>query len=175
MPPAKPQNLPDAAPKSKPVAKVARAAKAASGPGALVRDAPAKAAPAKAAVAKVVNSSVPAAPAAPTQAKPRARPVITPGSGNVVKLKDLLDHVAKATGAKKKSVRDTVEATLTALGDALSRGDDLNLPALGKAHVNRQRTLTGGEMIIVKLRRHDPKDLAEKGKSAPLAATAKDS
>ncbi|MDZ4094137.1 MAG: HU family DNA-binding protein [Paracoccaceae bacterium] len=70
-----------------------------------------------------------------------------------LKLKGLIDQVVKATGAKKKSVRDIVEATLASLGAALTKGEDLNLPPLGKAKVSRQRDLIDGEVIIVKLRR----------------------
>ncbi len=129
-----------------------------------------------AATAPAVAPKAPAAPkAAPARSTtPRARPVISPGSGKVIKLKDLLDHVVKATGGKKKAIKETVTATLEALGAALSRGDGLNLPSLGKAQVNRQRTLAEGEMIIVKLRRHDPKTGAKKPGAEPLAKADKE-
>ncbi len=75
-------------------------------------------------------------------------------AANVMKTRNLVDKVALATGAKKKGLKEIVEATLAALGDALTRGDDLNLPPLGKAKVNRQRDIaTGGEVLIVRIRR----------------------
>ena len=72
---------------------------------------------------------------------------------HVLKLRELVDQVATASGAKKKGLKEVVEATLAALGAALSRGDELNLPPLGKAKVGRQKTMGDGEMLVVKLRR----------------------
>jgi nucleoid DNA-binding protein len=112
------------------------------------------------------NADVAVSP--PTSAA-RAKPEQVTGSGNIVKLKDLLEEVSKSTGSKKKSIKEAVIATLAALGAALSRGDDLNLPSVGKAHVNRQRTLADGEMIIVKMRRNDMKGQGKKAAVAPLA------
>jgi nucleoid DNA-binding protein len=79
--------------------------------------------------------------------------------------KDLIARVVKAAGSKRKDTRDIVEAVLTVLGDALAAGETLALPPFGKARVNRQRDVEGGEMLTVKLRRSSgtkPKDpLAE--------------
>jgi nucleoid DNA-binding protein len=166
-----------AAPKPKPAVAAATVKKAMATAKTVVPKPAAKAAitAAKPVAAPKATAAKPAAqtPAA-RPAAPRARPVVTPGSGKVIKLKDLLDHVVKATGGKKKAVKETVTATLDALGAALSRGDGLNLPALGKAQVNRQRTLAEGEMIIVKLRRHDAKTGGKKTAAAPLAKPAKE-
>jgi DNA-binding protein HU-alpha len=90
--------------------------------------------------AATVAQPVPEAPAAATNVK-------------MMKLKDLLEKVAKTTGSKKKLIRPVVEATLAALGTALAEGSDLNLQGLGKAHVNRQRENGAGEVLIIKLRR----------------------
>lgn len=166
------------APTKPPAAKAPPAAEAAAKPAPKPKAAPT---PRKTAAASAPPATPPqpsaaakpaAAPARP--AAPRARPVVTPGTGNVVKLKDLLQQVVKATGSKKKAVKDTVTATLEALGAALSRGDGFNLPSLGKAQVNRQRTLAEGEMIIVKLRRHDPKPNGKKPVAEPLAKPGKE-
>ncbi len=70
--------------------------------------------------------------------------------------KELIERVAELTGGKKKDLREIVEAVLEVLGEALTKGEELNLPPLGKAKVNRQRDLTSGQVLIVKLRRPGP-------------------
>lgn len=77
--------------------------------------------------------------------------------GGALRKKDLLERVVEATGAKKKDFKPIVEATLKLLGDALSSGDDLVLPPLGKAKVNRQKDLGSAEMLVIRLRRQDGK------------------
>jgi len=52
-----------------------------------------------------------------------------------LRLKDLVDGVAAATGAKKTEVKKAVEATLAALATALNAGSMLALPPLGKVRV----------------------------------------
>lgn len=90
-----------------------------------------------------------------TAAKPVVKPTVDDviKATHVLKLRALVDQVAAATGAKKKGLKEVVEATLAALGAALSRGDELNLPPLGKAKVGRQKAMGEGEMLVVKLRR----------------------
>jgi len=77
------------------------------------------------------------------------------GAGDVLKLKQLVAQVAAANGGKKQGIKEVVIATLAALGNALSSGQNLNLPPLGKARVGRQKAAAGedGELIVVKLRR----------------------
>lgn len=70
-----------------------------------------------------------------------------------LKKKDLIDRVLLLTGGKKKTVRDIVEATLNVLGDALSKGEMLNLPPFGKAKVSRPSDAASGRPMTVKLRR----------------------
>ena len=70
-----------------------------------------------------------------------------------VRKSDLLARVGALSKAKKKDVKEVVEATLLVLGEALARGEDLNLPPLGKAKVGRQKGVNGGDLYIIKLRR----------------------
>lgn len=80
----------------------------------------------------------------------------TPGEGNdpvMLKKQELVERIVKASGAKKKDVKLIVEAALGVLGDALSAGEELNLPPLGKMKVNRQREEGNAEILILKLRR----------------------
>ena len=74
---------------------------------------------------------------------------------------------------KKKDVKDVVETTLQVLGEALAKGEELNLPPLGKAKVNRQKGVTGGDMYIIRLRRFAgkaAKAAKEDGETEALAA-----
>jgi DNA-binding protein HU-alpha len=72
----------------------------------------------------------------------------------VLKKPDLFDRVVAASGAKKRDVKPIVEAALAVIGDALSAGEELNLPPLGKVKINRQRKDKTGEMLIVKIKRN---------------------
>ena len=72
---------------------------------------------------------------------------------HILKLRELVEQVAAASGAKRKGLKEVVEATLAAMGAALSRGDELNLPPLGKLKVGRQKAMGEGEMIVIRLRR----------------------
>ncbi len=75
---------------------------------------------------------------------------------DTLKKKDLIDKVTAATGAKKTTVREIVDATLSVLGDALSKGTMLNLPPFGKAKVSRPTDAASGKAMTVKLRRSGP-------------------
>lgn len=75
------------------------------------------------------------------------------GAAGALRKKDLLDRVGAKSKVKKKDIKDVVEATLLVLGEALAAGEELNLPPLGKAKVNRQKGVAGGDMYIIKLRR----------------------
>lgn len=79
-----------------------------------------------------------------------------------LKKKELIDRVVAASGAKKKAVKEIVEATLTVLGEALAKGEDLILPPFGKARVNRSRDTDGGTTMMVKLRQGGDQAAARK-------------
>ena len=105
--------------------------------------------------------------ARPAKAKPakaeaaKAEPA-APGAGGAlgqVKLKDLIESVAGATGGKKPEVKAVVEATLAALGEALATGKALVVPPLGKLRVVKNK----GPALTLKLR------LADGAKAAGLA------
>jgi nucleoid DNA-binding protein len=115
-------------------------------------------------VATPVAKTTPVAPkvAAPSAISPAvaapktndmARSNAASANANSLKKKDLIDRVLKVTGGKKKVVRDVVEATLNVLGDALSKGEMLNLPPFGKAKVSRPSDVGSGKAMTVKLRR----------------------
>jgi nucleoid DNA-binding protein len=83
--------------------------------------------------------------------------------GPVLKIKDLVSRVAGATGGKKQNVKEIVEATLAALGDALAKGEDLNLPGLGRTRIARTAEKDGASLMTLKVRRgaHKKKEAKE--------------
>ena len=112
----------------------------------------------KAPVKAPVKASVGKTPAKAAAAKPVL--VITEGGAAeavkvnpAIKLKELVDRVVAASGGNKKGVKAIVEATLTQLGDALQKGETLNLPSFGKLRVARQQDLATGSAMTLKLRR----------------------
>lgn len=112
----------------------------------------------KAAPAAKAAAAAPAAPAADPAPAPVAK-VKAPA----LKIKDLVTRVAEATGGKRKGVKEMVEATLAALGDALSKGEDLNLPGLGRTRIARMAEKDGGSLMTLKVRRgvHKKKEAKE--------------
>lgn len=111
---------------------------------------------------KVAKTEKPAKVAAAKPAKPDLKVVEAASSETKVgtlKLKDLLDTVATATGGKKPEVKAVIEATLSALGEALATGKSLAVPPLGKLRVVKNK----GPALTLKLR------LADGAKAAGLA------
>lgn len=105
--------------------------------------------------AKVPRPADISPPGAPAPDKSTASPpnAAKLANANALKKKDLIDQVLAKTGAKKKLVKDVIEATLTVLGDALSKGAMLNLPPFGKAKVSRPQVAGTGNAMTVKVRR----------------------
>ncbi|QCO58029.1 DNA-binding protein (plasmid) [Pseudorhodobacter turbinis] len=88
----------------------------------------------------------------------------------MLKKQELVERIVKATGVKKKDVKLILEASLGVLGDALSAGEELNVPPLGKMKVNRQKAEGGTEVLILKLRRSGAKTGLHDGPKEGLAA-----
>lgn len=83
-------------------------------------------------------------------------------AGSALKMKALVDHVAMVTGGKKKDVRETLEAAFSAMGTALSQGQELHLPPLGRARVGRVKDVPKGRLLVLRLRRDAAGELREK-------------
>ena len=81
-----------------------------------------------------------------------------PQPAHVLQKKDFVDRVVAASGAKKADARPIIEATLAQLGKALSAGETLAVPPLGRARVNLERDQRGGEIITLRLR-HRPSSI----------------
>ena len=76
-----------------------------------------------------------------------------PQPARVVHKRDFIDAVVAATGAKKSEARPIIEATLEQLGQALSAGQTLAVPPLGRGRVNLEKDQRGGDVITLRLRR----------------------
>jgi DNA-binding protein HU-alpha len=96
-----------------------------------------------------------------------ARPAAT---APALKLKDLVERVAAATGAKKPEAKRSVEAVLAAISAALKSGADLSLPPLGKLRIAR----TTGSVLTLKLRQAGAGKGDEKAGAKPLADDGED-
>ncbi len=90
----------------------------------------AKAAVAKRAGAKQTPRADAAAKPAPEAQVAAAASALVSAVGESLALrkKDLVDRVVAASGAKRKQVKDIVAHTLKVLGDAMGKGEHLNLP-----------------------------------------------
>lgn len=88
----------------------------------------------------------------------------------VLQKRALLDTLCVETGQPRAQVRALTDALLAELGRALSCGEDLVLPPLGKVRVSRQRTGKGGEVIVMRLRRPGAGDPAAAGVAEPDGA-----
>jgi nucleoid DNA-binding protein len=72
-----------------------------------------------------------------------------------LKKKEFIARVKLATAGARPDLRSIVDATLTVLGEALAKGEDVQLRPLGRARVNRSRKAETGSttVLTVKLRR----------------------
>jgi DNA-binding protein HU-alpha len=82
-------------------------------------------------------------------------------AGKTVLKKDLIEAVVVASGLKRGVVKSVVEAVLGELGEALARGEAMNLPPLGKISVNRSKEVGNADVMVVKVRRVRPGSVAE--------------
>jgi nucleoid DNA-binding protein len=77
--------------------------------------------------------------------------------------------VAKAAaGGKKKGVKEIVEATLAALGNALAKGEAVNLPGFGRAKVAHAEDKGAGKPMTIKMK-SQPAGAPKKPKKETLA------
>jgi DNA-binding protein HU-alpha len=70
-----------------------------------------------------------------------------------LKKKELIERVVLKSGLKRRDVKPAVEAMLDVLGDALSKGEDLNLQPLGKVMVKRSKDMPNATVLTARIRR----------------------
>lgn len=141
--------------------------------------------------AKAVGAKKPAAQADTAKAKEPSVKIMVPtidmaaviaagtgaeaaGPTKGLKKKELIERVADAIGGKKKDVKEIVEATLAALGEALQKGEALHLPPFGHAKVSRSKGEGKESSMTVKLRGAGEK-VAPRPKKEALAEAGEDS
>lgn len=86
--------------------------------------------------------------------------------------RELIDRVVEASGIKKKAAKPVIEAMLKELGDALSRGETLNLQPFGKAIVKTLKPLDNADVIEIRLRRSKNMQATTEAAQEPLAVVA---
>lgn len=121
-----------------------------------------KAAVKKAAVKKATPAKAAPAPTVVEESKPVV-------AGPVLKRPELVDRVVAQTGMKKKDVKPVVDAMLEVMGAGLAKGEEMNLPPLGKITFNRVKELAKAKVMIVKVRQPHANAPSDKD---PLAEAA---
>ncbi|TNF13082.1 MAG: hypothetical protein EP320_10110 [Rhodobacteraceae bacterium] len=113
------------------------------------------------------------APKSAASLTPASQPAPAPDPVIILRKKSFVERVMVEGGVRKGEARQMTEAVLKVLGEALSEGEELNIPPLGKLKINRQFEKNGDEILVVKLRRKgaDTTDAgaSEKSDQNPLA------
>jgi len=78
-----------------------------------------------------------------------------------VRRKEMVARIATSSGVKPNLIKSVLDAVLKEMGDALSAGETLNLPPLGKIRVNRSKDVDNAEILICKIRRNKPAVVAD--------------
>ncbi len=106
-----------------------------------------------------LQAKTPTAKIAPKTAKVAAPSpkVVTPAEPVVasqpVKKPEFLDRAVARSGVKRRDAKPAIEAAMAELVDILARGDELNLPPLGKLKVMKTKELNrGARALTLKLR-----------------------
>lgn len=84
----------------------------------------------------------------------------------LMKKPELLDAVVARTNLKKRDVKPAIEAALAVIAEALVRGDELNLPPMGKLRVVKSKPLDAGAHVLT-LKLRTMKTAAEVSPAAP--------
>jgi len=72
-----------------------------------------------------------------------------------LRMKDLVERVMDRGGIKKGEARSAVEMTLAVLGEAIDKGEEVNVPAFGKLKIQRQKDTDKGRVHVLRLVRKD--------------------
>lgn len=71
-----------------------------------------------------------------------------------LKKKEFLERVVERSGMRRGDAKTAMEATLAILGEALAAGEEVNVPPLGKAKVNREKDTPRGKAYALRLVRN---------------------
>lgn len=108
-----------------------------------------------------------------------------PNAQAIVGKQHLIARVVDAAGVKKKVAKPVIEAVLQELGEALSRGETLNLQPFGKLIVKTRKRQGTADVVELRLRRRaaapapeepaaDPTPTAPCAPDEPLASPQND-
>lgn len=87
-----------------------------------------------------------------------------------VRRKEMVARIAASSGLKPNAIKTVLDSVLKEIGDALSNGESLDLPPLGKLSVNRSKHVKNAEILICKLRRNAAMTNTDAPKSSATAA-----
>lgn len=76
-----------------------------------------------------------------------------PRSAPVLSKRELVERILARTGVSRAAATPIIEATLAQLGEALSTGQTLAVPPLGRGRISVKRDSRGGDVITLRLRR----------------------
>lgn len=96
--------------------------------------------------------AAPTLAAKPQVAKPESVTAVA-DEAPVLRKKELIDRVVARSGVKKKDAKPTIEAMLAILGEALDKGEELNLHPMGKMKVTRVIEKPNAKVMVTKVRR----------------------
>ena len=94
-----------------------------------------------------------AQPKATARSQARAARRTDPIATKTLHKREFISRVAAVADLPQSQVRPNVDITLAELGRAIAAGETLALPPFGRARVSRQKTIEGGEVLIIRLRR----------------------
>ncbi len=70
---------------------------------------------------------------------------------SILKKKDFMDRAIEKSGLRKADAKAGVDATLAVLAEALSKGEEIILPPLGKLKVTREKAHPRGKILMLRL------------------------
>lgn len=117
------------------------------------KTAAAKAATSASTSTTATTPSVAAAPAAITPELKVVGDITAKLTTGEMKKRELIKAVVARSGTRQKFAKPVVEAMLAILGETLVEGRELTLPPMGKVKIQRQKTVSGGTVTVMKLRR----------------------
>ena len=78
-----------------------------------------------------------------------------PDASLVLRKKELIDLVVERCPVKKRDAKPAIEAALAVLGEALSKGREVNIPPWGKIKVKRRKRVGNAQISTLHLRQAD--------------------
>lgn len=88
-----------------------------------------------------------------------------PAARPQIRKKDFVDAAVTRAGIRRGEAKTAVEATLAELGERLARGEELQLPPLGKLRIVKEKDTGKTRVITLRLVRQNPGQAA----AEPLA------